>query len=207
MLADRGELLILSVLAAALAGGLALCVLSWNGRVSANRSLEAVVERIGASTPHDSPGKGLPLIDPDKRPGRVLDINRATLEELDSLPGLGKTLAQRIIEFRSQRGGIKTLEELGSIEGISPKKLVQLSQQLTTIATEATGAPPPKILNLNLASQAELDALPGIGPTLAAAILETRRQKGGFRSLDDLQDVPGLGEATFLKFADLVDVK
>jgi len=203
----RGETALLIGLAASAVGGFLLCFVSWNARITSNRPLDAVIERVSRLTPHDPLQKGLPLIDPEKRSARVLDINRVTIEDLDSLQGVGKVLAQRIIEFRDKRGGIRTLEELSGIEGLSPKKLALISQGLTTIATAATVAPAPKILNLNTATAEELEALPGIGPTLANAILEVRRSKGGFRSLDDLQDVPGLGEATFLKFADRVAVR
>ena len=48
-------------------------------------------------------------------------------------------------------------------------------------------------LDLNAATAAELDALPGIGPVLAARIVEHRRQHGAFRSVEELLSVPGIG--------------
>src|SRR5205823_1869777 len=51
------------------------------------------------------------------------------------------------------------------------------------------------IVNLNSASADELDALPGVGPSLAGAILEYRKEHGRFRSVDDLLLVPGIGPA------------
>ena len=48
-------------------------------------------------------------------------------------------------------------------------------------------------LDLNAASAAELDALPGIGPVLAARIVEHRRRQGPFRSVEELRSVPGIG--------------
>ncbi len=48
-------------------------------------------------------------------------------------------------------------------------------------------------LDLNRATEAELDALPGIGPHLAERIVRTREAQGPFRSLDDLGGVPGIG--------------
>jgi competence protein ComEA len=48
-------------------------------------------------------------------------------------------------------------------------------------------------LDLNAATAAELDALPGIGPVLAARIVEHRRQHGPFRRVDELLSVPGIG--------------
>lgn len=52
------------------------------------------------------------------------------------------------------------------------------------------------VVDLNRASQAELESLPGIGPKKAEAIMVWRRQHGGFRRIEDLQRVPGFGPKT-----------
>ena len=61
-------------------------------------------------------------------------------------------------------------------------------------------------VNLNTATSADLDTLPGIGPTLAAAILRERERRGGFTSVDQLRDVRGIGEKRFADLKDLVTV-
>jgi competence protein ComEA len=63
-------------------------------------------------------------------------------------------------------------------------------------------ADPSGLVNLNSATQPELEALPGIGPTLAEAIIAERDRRGGFRSVNELRDVRGIGEK---RFADLKD--
>ena len=60
-------------------------------------------------------------------------------------------------------------------------------------------------MNLNTASAAELDALPGVGPVLAQRIVDHRKQ-GPFRSVDELDDVPGIGPARATELAELVTV-
>ena len=59
---------------------------------------------------------------------------------------------------------------------------------------------PGALLDLNAATQAQLEELPGIGPALAGAILAERDRRGGFRSVNELREVRGIGEA---RFADL----
>jgi competence protein ComEA len=62
------------------------------------------------------------------------------------------------------------------------------------------GADPSGLVDLNTATQAQLEALPGIGPTLAQAIIAERERRGGFRSVNELRDVRGIGDK---RFADL----
>ena len=67
----------------------------------------------------------------------------------------------------------------------------------------AAGAGP---VDLNAATAADLDALPGIGPVLAQRIVEHRERNGPFRSVEQLDDVPGIGPATYAELAELVTV-
>jgi competence protein ComEA len=69
-------------------------------------------------------------------------------------------------------------------------------------ASEGGSADPSGLVNLNTASQAELEKLSGIGPSLAQAIIAERERRGGFRSVNELRDVRGIGEK---RFADLKD--
>ena len=64
------------------------------------------------------------------------------------------------------------------------------------------GAP----INLNTATEADLDTLPGIGPALAQRIIDYRTQHGAFRSVDELRNVSGIGDAKFAEIKDLVTV-
>ena len=71
----------------------------------------------------------------------------------------------------------------------------------------AGGAPTPAApLDLNTATQVQLEELPGIGPTLAQAIIQEREREGGFHSVDDLRRVSGIGDARFARLRPLVTV-
>jgi competence protein ComEA len=61
----------------------------------------------------------------------ALNLNTATVKQLEALPGIGPSLAKRIIEFRVKKGGFKRVEELLAIPGISEKKWKSLRGYLT----------------------------------------------------------------------------
>ncbi len=62
-------------------------------------------------------------------------------------------------------------------------------------------------INLNTATQQELETLPGIGPSRALDILTYRESKGSFQTVDDLINVPGIGEVTLERLRPLITVE
>ena len=73
-------------------------------------------------------------------------------------------------------------------------------------AVPSAGAPGGPLVNLNTASQGELEALPEVGPVTAQAILAWRTEHGGFTSVDELLEVDGIGDATLGQLAPYVTV-
>ena len=69
----------------------------------------------------------------ETEPGVVfpLNINTATIPELDELPGIGPVLAQRIVDYRTTRGGYKAVEELLKVNGIGDAKLMEIIDLIT----------------------------------------------------------------------------
>jgi competence protein ComEA len=74
----------------------------------------------------------------------------------------------------------------------------------TTVTPAEGGAVGP--ININTASAAQLDGLPGIGPGYAQRIVEYRESHGPFARTEEIQNVPGIGPATFDKIKDLITV-
>jgi len=60
--------------------------------------------------------------------GGPVHLNSATLEELDSLPGVGPVTAQKILDYRQDHGGFRAVDELDAIPGIGPARLEQLRE-------------------------------------------------------------------------------
>jgi competence protein ComEA len=65
---------------------------------------------------------------------------------------------------------------------------------------------PAAVLDLNTATAAQLDELPGVGPVLAGRVVAWRQANGGFKQVDDLGEVQGIGDATLAKLRPLVRV-
>jgi competence protein ComEA len=63
-----------------------------------------------------------------------------------------------------------------------------------------------ELININTASQAELETLPGIGPTTAQKIIQYREQNGPFVSTEDIVNVAGIGTGTYERIKDLITV-
>ena len=77
-------------------------------------------------------------------------------------------------------------------------------QSQTQIATDQANQSSDSKININTASKQELESLPGIGPATAAKIITYREENGLFATIEDIQNVSGIGPVTFNKFKDLI---
>lgn len=87
-----------------------------------------------------------------KPPAAPINLNTATSDELQQVPGIGPVTAEKILQMRKAYGPFKSVDDLRAIKGIGPKRLEKMRKYLTvgktTSATKPAGAPksttPPK---------------------------------------------------------------
>ena len=90
---------------------------------------------------------------------------------------------------------VKTPIAPGAMTGTSNSSATGLSQGVAS-----------SLVNINTASQQELDTLPEIGPALAQRIIAYRTAKGPFTKIEDIQNVSGIGAVTFEKIKDMITI-
>jgi competence protein ComEA len=133
-------------------------------------------------------------------------------------PGLYELSAgDRVADLLAAAGGATRRADLDRVNLAAPvadgtQIVVPEIGEVITAPTGPTGSSsadpsrPAAPVDLNTADAGALDTLPGVGPATAAAILEYRDANGPFASVEDLIDVPGIGEAKLAALADLVTV-
>jgi competence protein ComEA len=81
-----------------------------------------------------------------------------------------------------------------------------VGEELPAVAVDGQPVGRSQRININTATAEELDTLPGVGEVTAAKIVEYRQQHGPFRTVEDIMDVPGIGEAKFDAMRELITV-
>jgi competence protein ComEA len=79
-----------------------------------------------APAPVGGPPRGVSPAGGGLGPAQLVDLNTATLAELDTLPGVGPVLAQRILDWRAQNGRFTAVDELGEVSGIGDAVLARV---------------------------------------------------------------------------------
>ena len=130
--------------------------------------------------------------------GLPIDLNRASAEDLDAIPGLGPALAQRIVDYRKAHGPFKQVEDLREVSGIGPQNLQKLKPYLGLGIPEAM--PPPAgeaaITTGESVSGTHLESregrLPGrksdLKPKTPGRVIDPN-----LSSQEDLETLPGIG--------------
>jgi competence protein ComEA len=150
-------------------------------------------------------------------PRERIDADRAGPEELARLPRIGLALAKTIVADRQANGPFGGLSALDRVPGVGPHLSFSGTPAPAPVpipalpAQSLLGSAVPPIpglrLDLNAAGAAELDALPGIGPARARAIVRYREEHGRFAAVEDLARIPGFGPAALARVRDRVEVR
>ncbi|MFZ0819386.1 MAG: helix-hairpin-helix domain-containing protein [Candidatus Acidiferrales bacterium] len=77
-------------------------------------------------------------------PSKPIDLNTATSEQLQRLPGVGPVTAQRILDYRKKSGPFQSVDDLLAVKGISTKRLDKIRQYVMVKAPPAPAQAPPK---------------------------------------------------------------
>jgi competence protein ComEA len=93
---------------------------------------------------------------------------------------------------------------IASAMAMSP--ITSYAQGAARQSSKKAQAAPAAPVNLNSATTTELQTLPGVGPALASRIIEYRQKNGGFKKIEDVMNVKGIGEKAFLKLKPLLTV-
>lgn len=186
---------------AALAGGLVVVVVGWpRGDVAppAAREQSGQTQDVLLAPSPSAAGETV-MVDLDGR------VRRPGVVELPA--------GARVVDAIEEAGGLAPGADTAALNLaqvlVDGEQVVVPRRGAAAPVAGATGASPGGIasaapVSINSASEAELDTLPGIGPVLAAAIVEWRTQNGGFSSIEQLQEVSGIGPSTYAELAPLV---
>lgn len=191
------------------AGAIAICVagaLWWSGAAGAGTPAGAAgaVPRAGADGSAEA-SRALPAVAATVTVHVVGEVRRPGVYELSG--------GSRVVDAVAASGGT-----LGAADqaAVNMARIVADGEQITiprqgeggtvAAATAPGAAARPGKIDLNTATEAQLDTLPGVGPSTAAKIVSDRTENGPFRTVDDLMRVPGIGPAKLDALKDLVTV-
>lgn len=138
-----------------------------------------------------------------KNPQQVLsiEINTASLEEWESLRGIGPGLAARILKFKEKLGGYISVEQVGETYGLPDSVFQQIQGHLRNTSPRVS------LLNINELNEEALSKHPYIRYQTAKAIIRYREQHGAYQSLTDLEKIEAINPETRAKIIPYLTVK
>ena len=117
----------------------------------------------------------------------IIDINKATQEDLVKIYGIGEAISLRILKFKESLGGFVAMEQMNDVWGLSPEVIENLNSHF-----KVSTLPNLKKVDINNASIKELSQFPYFNYQLAKQIVTFRSMNGDFKNVDDLTKIKGL---------------
>ena len=144
---------------------------------------------------------GVYLLRPQSEQNNNSQVINQQNERIVNLEKTISQLTEKINELTDQNNQIAENINNGKVAGVSDSKSVKT----TTQATSGQSQPQGKI-NINTANLSELDSLSGIGPIYGQRIIDYRNSNNGFKSIEEIKNVKGIGDKTFEKFKDQISI-
>jgi len=117
----------------------------------------------------------------------VIDINKASQEDLIKIFGIGEAISLRILRFKESLGGFVSMEQMKDVWGLSPEVIENLNLHFKVMAL-----PNVKKIDINNASIKELSQFPYFNYQLARQIVTFRSMNGDIKNSEDLTKIKGL---------------
>ena len=117
----------------------------------------------------------------------IIDINKASQEDLIKIYGIGEAISLRILKFKESLGGFVSMEQMKDVWGLSPEVIENLNTHFKVLTP-----PNVKKVDINNASIKELSQFPYFNYQLAKQIVTFRSMNGDFKKVDDLTKIKGL---------------
>ena len=131
-----------------------------------------------------------------RKTSRTIDLNTADTLDLQQLPGIGPVFARRIVRYRSLLGGFVDKEQLREVYGLQDSVYRRIAPRVTVADTQAIAR-----LDINTATFKQLVSHPYLDKYQAAAILDLRRQRGAYSTVEELHQIPIIESETYNKIA------
>ncbi|MCR4328170.1 MAG: helix-hairpin-helix domain-containing protein [Patescibacteria group bacterium] len=146
-----------------------------------------------------------------------ININTAGYDELQNITGIGPSLAQKVIDYRTQNGLFQVVEDIKSVSGIGDVTFEKMKDEITVgegaVSVESlTPSSEPEVsevsgkVNINTANLDALDTITGVGTTIAQRIIDYRNENGDFQTIEEIKNVKGIGDATFEKMKNEITI-
>ncbi len=163
----------------------------------------------------DSAESGIEIVDNNQSINQPNQVNKILIIDV-----AGKVKNPDVYELPQGSRVIDAIKAAGGVgkgadsSGVNMARLLEDGEQIYiesgsspthSLASASRGTRGGKV-NLNRANLSELDGLPGVGPVLAARIIEWRSKNGNFKSVDELRRVSGIGDAKFNELKEVVVV-